>query len=890
MRELLVRCIDWFRRGRLERELAEELRFHRERAERDAAADGASSDEAHWIAQRRFGNRTYAVEDARERWSLPALEHLQQDVRYALRALRRAPGFTVTALLTLSLGIGANTAMFSFIDAILLRPPADVPAPEQLVSAFTSDFSGPPFGTSSYADYTDFAARLGGTASLAAYAQTQMVFDTGEMPEVLTVTYASPNYFAVLGVRPAAGRFFEPTARDESVIVLSYELWQRTLGASPDVIGRVVRVDNRPATVIGVTPRGFAGPTGRAPSDAYVLAGFVAASQAALGGSTFLDQRGSRRFSIVGRLQPGATAGAVASRLDALSVALQRDYPRAWTDVHQARRRVTVLSGRRAWTSPHGYEQMVTLATVLMALVGVVLLIACANVANLLLARATRRRQEIAVRLAIGASRTRLVRQLVTESLLLAGMAGVLGVALAMLGTAALRTAGGSLPINGAIGAHVDVRVLTFALAVSCAAGLAFGLAPALITAHRNPAATLKSETTGGGQGGMIRSVLVTGQVAGCVVLLLGSSLLVRSLRNAVRTDLGFESRGVIVAPLTLPPATYSVERAAQFVDGARARVGALPGVRGVDVATQVPLSGQYNRRPFQPEGYQPAAGEDMELDYAVVGPSWLELMRIPLLRGRGFSGDRSVDAHSVVVNAAFAERYWPGQDAIGKQVQMPGSDDGTMLQVVGVTPTGKVRGLDEAARPMVYLPLAGVFDRDLTLFARTAGDEAAAVAAVRAELHSMDRHMPMAGLRTLQDVIDGQVLPLRLAGTLFTAFGVLALTIAMIGVYGVLSYAVSRRTREIGIRIALGAPAARVALMIASHGLLLVAVGALAGVTVAPLATRPLAGLLFGVAPTDPAGIAVVLAVLGIVSAFAALIPAMRASHVDPLTALRSG
>jgi predicted permease len=886
MRELFVRCLDWFRRGRLERELAEELRFHRERAEREAVAEGASSEEARWIARRRFGNRTYVAEDARERWSLPAFDQLLQDVRYALRALRRAPGFTATALLTLGLGIGANTAMFSFVDAILLRPPARVPSPARLVTVFTSDFSGPPFGTSSYADYTDFARRLEGTASLAAYAQSQMVFDAGDNPAVATVTYASPNYFAVLGVRPAAGRLIGQA--DEPAIVLSYEFWQRALGAAPGVIGRVVRLDNRPVTVIGVTPRGFAGPTGRQPSDAYVPAQFVAAFQAAAGGSTFLDQRSSRRFSIVGRLEPGATADAVSSRLTALSAALQREYPRAWTDVHQAPRRVTVLSGRRAWASPNGYQQTVTLAAVLMALVAVVLLIACANVANLLLARATRRRQEIAVRLAIGAGRGRLVRQLVTESLLLAGAAGALGVVLAMLGTAALRAAGGALPIAGALEAHVDVRVLLFALALSLAAGLAFGLAPAMITAHRDPAATLKAERTGGGQSGVIRSVLVAGQVAGCVVLLIGSSLLVRSLRNAVRTDLGFDPRGVVVAPLTLPTATYSIERAAQFVDGVRARTGSLPGVTRAAVASQVPLSGQYNRRQFQPEGYERAPGEDMELDYDVVGPDWLELMRIPLLRGRGFTGDAPVDAHSVVVNAAFAERYWPGQNAVGKHVEMPESGESILFEVVGVTPTGKVRGLDEEARPMVYLPLAGGFVRGLTLFVRTDGDAPTAVAAVRAELRAMDPHMPTASVQTLASVIAGQVLPLRLAGTLFTGFGVLALIIAMIGVYGVLSYAVSRRTREIGIRIALGAPATRVALMIGSQGLLLVALGAVAGVAVAPLAVRPLGGLLFGVGATDPAGIAIVLATLGVVSAFAALLPAVRASRVDPLTALR--
>ncbi|MQA89226.1 MAG: FtsX-like permease family protein [Gemmatimonas sp.] len=895
-------------RGSLADHVDEEIRLHLELRRAELIERGWVPDAAEREARRRFGDleesrrvmRRMANWRTRRMNAREWLATFRQDIRYGARQLRRSPGFAAASVLALALGIGANTAIFSFVDGLLLRPPAHVDEPERLVRVYTSDFSGPLYGASSYPDYVDFSEGLGSAAELAAIASAPpMPLVTGDEAELVAVEYATPNYFSLLGVDPVVGRLFVPGSATEWVaeIVLGYDLWRRSFGGRAGVVGEIVRVNGQSLTVVGVAPRGFGGPGGREPADAYVPIGVLPAIRSGVTGplqggastpaaDSFFGRRGSRGLAIVGRLPPGVTADVVSSRLEAIGAALFADDPGAWTDVRDSPRRVTTIGGRQAWLSPSVHRSMIGFAGVLMGLVGLVLLIACANVANLLLARGTTRRREVAVRLAMGAGRGRLVRQFFTESLLLAGAGGTIGMILAVSVTSVLRRVGQALPINAAFDVRLDLRVLLFAVGVSIFAGIVFGLLPAVATARRDAVSTLKGEGLASGrESSTLRAGLVAGQVAICVVLLICASLLVRSLRNAFDTGLGFEAARVLLVPLAVPAPGYTPETGQNFYNTALERIGTLPGVEQVALGQQVPLSGAYSRRPFLPEGYQPGPGEDMELDFSYVSPGYLELMRIPVAGGLAFDeSDREGAAPVVIVNQAFVDRFWPGQDVVGRRLGM----GPTTMQIIGVAETTKLRALDEEPRPNVYLPLAQRFSDRMTLHVRTVGDPAELLPSVRAELGSIDPDLPIAGERTLESAIAGQVLPLRMAGTLFSGFGLVALTIAMIGLYGVLAYSVGQRTREIGIRIALGATGGRLALSIVLRGMLLVGVGVGLGLLGGLVAARPLAGLLFGVSVTDRNALALLIGLISVISLLASYLPARRATRVDPMVAIR--
>jgi putative ABC transport system permease protein len=494
------------------------------------------------------------------------------------------------------------------------------------------------------------------------------------------------------------------------------------------------------------------------------------------------------------------------------------------------------------------------------------------------------------VRLAIGAGRPRLVRQFVIERFLLESAGGVVGVLLALSATSLLRRAADALPLNATFEVRLDLRVMLFALAASAVAGVVFGLVPAVVTARKDPVATLKDEGVASGrEGSLLRAGLVAGQVAICVVLLICASLLVRSLRNAVETGLGFDPSGVLLVPLTAPDGASSPENGRIFYSGVLERIGALPRVEGLALGSQVPLGGAYSRRVFMPDGHQPAPGEDMELDFAIVSPGYLELMRIPIVRGRPLDeSDGAGSVRTAVVNQAFVDRFWSGQNAVGRHIRRGSSPDAEPLEIVGVTATGKLRALDETPRPNVYLPLDQNFTGNVTLHARSSGDPLAILPSVRSALREVDPDLAIAGARSLESAIAGQVLPLQMAGTLFTGFGLIALAVAMIGLYGILAYSVGQRTKEIGIRIALGASGRRLAATIVRRALALVLVGAGIGLLGGLLAARPLEGLLFGVSGTDPATVAVVIGLLTGVSFVAIILPARRATRVDPMVAIR--
>ncbi|MEX2583435.1 MAG: ABC transporter permease, partial [Gemmatimonadota bacterium] len=558
-------------RGSLAAEVEEEIRLHLSLRAEAMMRSGMPPEQAHAEALRRFGDleegrrqmRRTATRRARTMNGREWLATLWQDVRYGARQLRRNPGFTATAVLALGLGIGANTAIFSFVDALMLRPPAHVAAPDELVRIYTSGFSGELYGGSSYPDFLDFRSRLRGSADLAAFAGSTMTLDAGEQVESVPAEFVTTNYFSVLGIDPAAGRLMLPAGSrvegDDAVAVISHSLWQRAFGGDAGVAGRVVRLNGSPLTIVGVAPQGFAGPGGRSPADAWIPIGQAPALRPSSSGGDILEQRSSRWLGIMGRPLSGVRPEAVAARVESIGAALYEQYPDEWSDVREVSRQVSTIAGRSTWLSPAAHGAITNFAALLMALVGLVLLIACANVANLLLARATKRRQELAVRLAIGAERGRIVRQLTTESCLLAAAAGIVGVVLALGTMGVLNGVGEALPFGGSVEVSLDGRVLVFAVAISLIAATLFGLLPALITARRDPAPVLRNEGANAGRGsGALRAGLVTGQVAICVVLLVCASLLVRSLRNAVDTELGFQPSGVLLVPLTAMPPQYT--------------------------------------------------------------------------------------------------------------------------------------------------------------------------------------------------------------------------------------------------------------------------------------------------------------------------------------------
>jgi Acidobacterial duplicated orphan permease len=812
---------------------------------------------------------------------------LVQDLRYALRTLRRSPGFTLVAVLTLALGIGANTTIFSVVSAVLLRPPAEVHEPDRLVSVYTSDYSGPRYGTSSYADYLDFLSGTTQLSGLAAFAPSPLNFSTDGAASRVWGEEVTGNYFAVLGVVPALGRTFADDGGSapgsDPVAVLSYGMWQRAFGADSGVIGRKVQVNGYPFTVVGVAPPRFAGSMRGVQADIwvpYLMRGVLAPGD---GGFT---QRGDRGLFVMGRLAPGATLATAQASFDVIARRLHDAYPSYWGDVHEEARAITLLAERDARVIPQLRGAVVSFLGLLMAVVGLVLLICCANVANLLLARAAGRRRDVAIRLALGASRGRLVRQLLTESALLALLGAVLGVLLAKLAMGFLVAFKPPLPIPVALDLAVDRGVLAFTAVVAGVTGLIAGAAPTLKAARLDLVPALKGGTPDGSPRRWrpaLRNVLVVGQVAVCVILLAMAGLLLRSLRAAQAVDLGFDPQGIALFSIELGSQGYTEARGAAFYDDLIGRVGSLPGVRAVSLAESVPLGLSYSRRGVRVEGYQPRQGEDLEFGANIVAPGYFDVVRIPMARGRAFTvRDRAGSLPVVIVNESFADRFWPGEDPIGKRI----GDGEVLREVVGVARDSRVRSLNEGATPFFYLPYLQRYEPNMILEVRTAGDPAAVVPIVRREIAALDRDLPVQ-VQTMEEALGLSLLPQRVGATLLGVFSVLGLVLASIGLYGVVAYAVTQRTRELGIRLALGAETRDIYRVVIRQGMSLMIVGVTIGIAVALLLTRLVRGLLFGVSPADPLTLGVVVAILTVVALLASYVPARRATRVDPLVAL---
>lgn len=814
------------------------------------------------------------------------LAGIASDLRFALRMLRRAPGFTAIAALVIALGIGANTTIFSVLNAVLLRPLPGVADPSRLVAVYTSDFSGPRFGSSSYGDY--LAMRESGAfEDVAAYSPMPLSVALGERAVRVVGEAVSANYFEVLGVRPARGRFFLPAESgppgSAPVVVLSHGFWQDRLGGADDMIGRTLRINGEPLTVIGIAPVSYRGAIRGLRIDAWIPPG----APASLAGGTYDPAaRGDRGLLLFGRLGPGATLAGVQTRLDGLAAQLHAEFPDVWTDVRDQPRVLTALPEADVRVPPQVRGTVLGFFGLMMTVVGIVLLIACTNVANLMLARAAARRAEMGVRIAIGASRWRIVRQLLSESLLIALIGGGLGIGMAVVLTRLVNAIRLPVPVTIALDVPLDTRVLLFAAGITMVAGVLFGMVPAL-QSSRAPAPLMKDAVSARGPRMRLRNALVVVQVAASLVLLTGGAIFLRSLFAAQRIDTGIDMRNMLLVPFDLAVEGMSQEEAQRFYDEARAVAAAVPGVRSVTLAERVPLGAGWARRYVRVEDYTPAQGEDMEFPFNGVSDGYFAAMGIRLARGRGFTeADRADAPRVVVVNEAFVRRFWPGGDALGRRVGVGGSD-APLAEVVGIVPDGKYRSLTEEPVPYLYYPYAQRPSRTMTMQVRTALAPDVVAPVLRAQLRRLAPALPVPEMTTLRQHASFATLPQRAAAIVLAVLGLVALGIAGIGLYGVVSYGVAQRTREFGIRHALGAAAADVQRMVVVHGLRLAAFGVVTGAGLALALTWVIRSMLL-VSPFDPVAPITGALVLTAAAALASWVPARRAMRVNPLEALR--
>jgi predicted permease len=799
------------------------------------------------------------------------------DLRQAVRGFLRTPGFTAAALATLALGIGAAVAIFSVANAVLLRP---LPFPDagRLVVVWNR-FPQPGLErvTLAPAELDDLTRGSRSVESWAALSYTETNLAGSGDPEHLAALDVSPGFFRVLGVNAAHGRTFADDEGRARVAVLSHELWTRRFGANPALVGRTVSLDGEPVLVVGVMPRGFELPNPggflfpRRPELWMPLAPAEAAS------------RGDKYLRAIARLTPGVTPERAGAEVDALARGMRArfpdDYPAGW--------RMDVLSL---------HDQVVgetrPALLLLLVVVGLLLLIACANVANLVLARTLARRREMAVRGALGASRARLVRQLAVESVLLALAGGALGTLLAFWAVRALVAARADA-VPRLAEANVDARVLAFALVAALASGVVLGAFPAMRATGGSIFLALRQggrTATGGGRG--MRVVLVVAQIALATMVLVGTGLVLNSLVRLTRGDPGFDPAGVLTAELTLPEAAYPDARAQAALYGAVAeRVRALPGVRAAAVVNPLPLSGNLWGAGFVPEGLATAPGEQTpNAQYAAVTPGYFDVMRIRMLRGRAFGAGDGADAPAVVVvDETLAARYWPGQSAIGKRLHVAGRPDTAWATVVGVAARVSSAALDAPEQPQIYLPHTQRTRSSAHLVVRAAGDPLALLPAVRRAVRDADPALPMGDVRTMARVVGDSVAPRRFTALLLSAFGLAALLVASVGLFGVVSYAVGQRERELGLRMALGARAGDVVRMVVREGVVLAAAGVGLGAAGALALGRSLSTLLYGVQATDPATFAGVTLLLAGVALLASYAPARRAARVDPAVTLRA-
>ncbi len=838
------------------------------------------------------------------------MSNIVGDLRYALRMFRHNPGFTAVAVLSLALGIGANTAIFTLVDAVVLKM-LPVKDPQELV-VFGENLARGFYGSDdplevsttlySYPNYQDLRENnpvFDGLAAVGSIDATVYVRDpnapSGTLPEAAQARLVSGDYFELLGVEPMLGRAIHPaddvTAGAHTVVMLSHGYWQRRFASDPGMVGRSLLINGQSYTVIGIAPRGFRGETlGENPD---IFAPMAMQNEITRFGS-FLDRRNLAFLLLLGRLKEGVTLDQASAAMSLRLQQLVRAEAGELTAEREKRLReirIEITQAHEALSNlRHEYREPLLL---LMSVVGLVLLIACANVANLLLARASSRRKEIGVRLALGAGRGRLVRQLLTESLLLASCGGALGLLIAPWATQLLvgmvYGAGATIPFD----IDPDARILGFTCGISLLTGLVFGLAPAVRSTRLDLAPTLKVNARGSvgerSRFGLSKGLVIT-QVALSLVLLVGASLFAGSLRNLRGLDLGFRPEHVLTVEIDPRGAGYQQEQLnalnRQILEGVRA----IPGVESASLSFATLLSGFRRSDRAEIEGYTFQPEESRGIQLMHVSPGYFDAVGMTLLEGRAIDErDREDGAPVIVVNQKLADRFFVGSGAIGKHIRFGGpNQEATNCEIVGVVKDAKYNDLREETPVMVFVPVYQRPQYANSLDIRARGDATALTDEVRQVLSKIDRNLPVRDVTTLTAQVDRSLRQERLLTTLTSFFGLLALLLASIGLFGVMSYAVARRTSEIGIRMALGAERGSVLWMVLRESLALVAIGAVAGLVAASASTRLVGGLLYEISPTDPGAFAVSAAALLAVAALAAYIPALRASRVDPMVALR--
>lgn len=809
------------------------------------------------------------------------METLLQDIRYATRAMFKTPGFTAVAILSLALGIGANAAIFSLVNAILFRP-LPVSEPARLVEV-TPTRQGSGLGSFSYPLYRDFRDRNEVFEALAAYRFAPMSLSREGNNERIWGYLVSGNYFDLLGVKPSAGRFFTPeedrVPGASPVAVLSYGCWQRRFGGDPNLVGKEITINSNRFDVVGIAPEGFGGTVLIFTPEIWVPAMMARQIEP---GSDWLNQPGNGVLFALGRLKPGVSEGQAIQSLNALMASLVSVYPH--------------LEGLTIELSPLGLvlpalrKGTLAFSFVLMAAVGLVLLIACTNLANMLLARATRRRREIAIRLSLGATRARLVRQLLTESVVLALTGGVIGWLVAMWMVTLVSAFKPPLDFALTIDLKIDWRVLLFALATSLISGVIFGLMPAWQTTRSDLVSSLKDESAGAGhRRSRLRSALVIAQVAFSLVLLVGAGLIVRSLQQVRLIGPGFKTDRTITMSVDLGLQGYTEERGQGFYRELIARAEALPGVRSASLASHLPLALNRNSTSIYIEGQPvPRASDVPEIQNSTVWPKYLETMGIPLVDGREFTvRDDKKESRFVIVNETFARRFWPGQNALGKRIS-PRKADGPFWEVIGVAKDGKYWSLGEDSQSFVYFPMMRDYENSAALVINSDAEPRSLINVVRREVQQMDANLPVYDVKTMDEHMRLSLLPLRAGAWVAGSFALLALTLAGLGIYGVMAYSVSQRTREIGIRMALGATSGNVLGLVIKQGARLAAIGLGVGLAGSLALTRLMSSVLYGVSATDAVTFALVSSLLAAVVLAACYIPARRAAGVDPIIALR--